>query len=88
VLAVSGSKVRFELCPSFLDRVLFFPPTTYAHEVNSCKDFGVDKVDFLRVSNEDASCFRIVHTILNLLEQGFNLLLGIPCSAHVLKIDL
>jgi hypothetical protein len=42
----------------------------------------------LRVSNEDASCFRTVCTILSLLEQIFNLMLGIPCSAHVLKIDL
>jgi hypothetical protein len=88
VLIVSGSKVRFELCPSFLDRVLFVPPTTCAHEVTSCKYFGVTNVDLLRVSSEDASCLRIVCTILNLLEQGFNWLLGIPCLAHVLKIEL
>jgi hypothetical protein len=88
VLTVSGSKVRFELCPSFLDRMLFVPPATCAHEVTSCKYFGVTNVDLLRVSNEDASCFIIVCTIFNLIEQGFNWLLGIPCSAHVFKIDL
>jgi hypothetical protein len=32
-------------------------------------------------------CFRVIGTILNLLEQGFNRLLGIPCSSHVLKVD-
>jgi hypothetical protein len=88
VLAVSGSKVRFELCPGLLDRMLFVPPTTRTHEVASCEYFGVANIDLLRVSNEYASCFRIVCTILNLLEQGFNWLLGIPCSAHVFKIDL
>jgi hypothetical protein len=35
VLTVSGSKVRFELCPSFVDRMLFVPRTTCAHEVAS-----------------------------------------------------
>jgi hypothetical protein len=88
VLSVSGSKVGFELCPSFLEHMLFVPPTTCDHEVTSCKYFGVANVDLLRVSNEDASCLRIICTILNLLEQGFNWLLGIPCSAHVFKIDL
>jgi hypothetical protein len=87
-MTVSGSKVGFELYPSFLDEMLFVPPATCAHEVTSCKYFGVANVELLRVSNEDASCFRIVCTILNLLEKGFNWLLGIPCSAHVLKIDL
>jgi hypothetical protein len=88
VLTVSGSKVRFEVGPGLLDCMLFIPPTTCAHEVTICKEFGLANVDLLRVSNEDASCFRIVCTILNLLEQGFNWLLVIPCLAHVLKIDL
>jgi hypothetical protein len=88
VLTVSVSKVRFEVCPSFLDFMLFSPLTTCAHEVTSCKYFGVANVYLLRVSNEDASCFRIVCTILNLLEQGFKWMLGIPCSTHVFKIDL
>jgi hypothetical protein len=88
VLTVSSSKLRFELCPSFLDRMILVPPTTCAHEVTSCKYFGVANIDLVWVSNEDASCFRIVCTILNLLEQGFNWLLGIPCSVHVFKIDL
>jgi hypothetical protein len=55
VLTVSGSKVGFELCASFLDQMLFFPPTTCAHEVTSCKYFGVANVDLMWVSNEDAS---------------------------------
>jgi hypothetical protein len=85
---VSGSRVIFELCPGLLDRMLFFPPTTCTHEMSSCKYLGVDHIDLLRVSNEDASCFRIVCTIFNLLEQGFNWLLGIPRSVHMLKVDL
>jgi hypothetical protein len=68
--------------------MLFVPRTTSAHEVFSCKYLGVANIDLLRVSNEDDSCFRIVGTIFNLLEQGFNWLLGIPCSAHVFKVDL
>jgi hypothetical protein len=79
VLTVSGSKERFELCPSFLNRTI---------KVTSCKDVGIANVDLLRVSNEDASCLKIICTLLNLIEQGFNWLLGIPCSAHVFKIDL
>jgi hypothetical protein len=55
--------------------------------VPSYKYFGVANIDLLWVSNEDASCLRIICTILNLLEQGFNRLLGIPCSAHVFKVD-
>jgi hypothetical protein len=67
--------------------MLLVPPMTCAHEVTSYKYFGVTNIDLLRVSNEDASCFRIVCTILNLLEQGLNWLLGIPCAAHVFKIE-
>jgi hypothetical protein len=60
VLTVSGSKVRFELCSGLLDHMLFVQPTTRTHEVASCKDFGVANVDLSRVSNEDASRFKIV----------------------------
>jgi hypothetical protein len=87
VLTVSGEKMRLELSPSFFNVVLFIPPATGAHEVAICKYFGVVNVDLLRVSNEDATCLRIVCTILNLLEQGFNWLLGILSSAHVFKVD-
>jgi hypothetical protein len=67
--------------------MLFVTPMTCAHEVTSCKYFGIVNVDLLRVSNEDATCLRIIVTIWNLLEQGFNWMLGISCSAHVFKID-
>jgi hypothetical protein len=87
VLTVSSGKMRFELGPSFFNVMLFIPPATCAHEVASCKYFGVANVDFLRVSNQDATCLRIIRTILDLLEQGFNWLLGIPGPAHVFKID-
>jgi hypothetical protein len=87
VLTVSGGKMRFELSPSFFNVMLFIPPATCAHEVASCKYVSVANVDLLRVSNEDATCLRIICTILNLLEQGFNRLLGIPGSAHVFKVD-
>jgi hypothetical protein len=42
----------------------------------------------LRVTNEDAPCFRIVSSILNLLEESLHWLLGIPSLAHVFKVDL
>jgi hypothetical protein len=76
-----------ELCSSFLDEMLFIPPATCTHEVPSCKYFCVANIDLLRVSNEDDACLRIICTILDFLEQGFNWLLGIPCSEHVLNID-
>jgi hypothetical protein len=55
--------------------------------VTSCKYFGVATFDMLRVSNNDASCLRIIGTILNLITKGFNWLLGTPCLAHVFKVD-
>jgi hypothetical protein len=85
---VSGSKVGFELCPSFLDLMLLIPPMTCAHGLTSYNYSGVSNVDLLRVSDEDASCLIIICTILNLLEQGLNWLLGIPCLAHVFKMML
>jgi hypothetical protein len=33
-------------------------------------------------------CFRIVGTVLNLLEESLYWLMGIPSSAHVFKVDL
>jgi hypothetical protein len=33
-------------------------------------------------------CFRIVGTILNLLEESLNWLLRIPSPVHVFKVDL
>jgi hypothetical protein len=88
VLTVSGCKMRFELCPSFFNGGFLVPLATCAHEVACCKYFRVPNVDLLRVPNEDAPCFRIVGTILNLLEESLNWLLGIPSSAHVFKVDL
>jgi hypothetical protein len=88
VLTVSGSEMGFELSPSFFNEMLFIPPATRAHEVPSWKHIGIANVYLLRVSNDDAACLRIIYTILNLLKQGFNWLLGIPCSAHVFTVDL
>jgi hypothetical protein len=53
-----------------------------------CKYFCITNVDLLGVTNEEPPCFRIVSTILDLLEQGLNWLLRIPSLAHVLKVDL
>jgi hypothetical protein len=44
-------------------------------------------MNIISVTNEDAPCFRIVGTILNLLEERLNWLLRIPSSAHVFKVD-
>jgi hypothetical protein len=66
----------------------FVPPSTCTHEVTCCEYFCVSDVDLLGVPNEDAACFRIVGTILNLLEQGLNWLLRIPSLTHMFEIDL
>jgi hypothetical protein len=49
VLKVSDSEIGLELCPTFLDEMLVIPPATGAHEVSSCKYFGLDNVDLMRV---------------------------------------
>jgi hypothetical protein len=86
VLTVSGREVGLKLCPSLVSKWCFIPPATGAHEVPSCKYFCISNVDLLWVSNKDTPCLRVIGTILNLLEQGFNRLLGIPCSPHVFKV--
>jgi hypothetical protein len=48
----------------------------------------VPYIYLLRVTNEDAPCFRIVGTVLDLLEEGLDWLIGILSSAHVFKVDL
>jgi hypothetical protein len=80
--------MRFELCPSFFNGVFLVPPVTCAHEVACFKYFCIPNVDLLRVTNEDAPCFIIVGTILNLLEESLHCLLGIPSPAYVFKVDL
>jgi hypothetical protein len=84
---MSGGEVGLELCPSFFNWRLFIPPAASSHEVHGCKYFGVANVDLLWVSNKDTTCFRVICTILNLFEQGFNWLLGIPCSTYVFKAN-
>jgi hypothetical protein len=49
--------------------------------------FFISSVDLLWVSKKDSPFLRLIGTILNLLEQGFNRLLGTPCSMDVLNID-
>jgi hypothetical protein len=66
----------------------FVPPTAWAHEVVCCKYLCIPNADLLGVTDEDAPFFGIVSTILDLIEQGLNWLLGIPSSAHVFKVDL
>jgi hypothetical protein len=55
--------------------------------VPSCKYFCISNVDLLWVPDKDTPCLRVIGTILNLLEQGFNGLLWISCSTHVFKVD-
>jgi hypothetical protein len=88
VLTVSGCKTRFELCPSFFSGWVLIQPAACAHEVACCKYFFIPNVDLLQMTNEESPCFRIVGTILNLLEEILHWLLGIPSSAHVFKVDL
>jgi hypothetical protein len=86
VLSVCGGKVSLELCPSFLNAELFIPPATGAHEVPSCNFFGITNIYLMRVPNDNASCFRIISTILNLFEKGLNRLLRVTCAVHLFKI--
>jgi hypothetical protein len=88
VLAVSGCEIRFELCPSFFSGRFLVPPATCAHEVTCGEYLCVANVDMLRVTNKDATCLRIVGTVLNMLEEILHWLLGIPSSAHMFKVDL
>jgi hypothetical protein len=80
--------MRFELGPSFFSGGFLVPLATCAHEVTCGKYFCVANVDLLRVTNKDATCFRIVGTILDLLEDSLHWLLGVLSSAHVFKVDL
>jgi hypothetical protein len=86
VLTVSGGEVGLKLCPSLFSKWFFVPLAAGHHEVPSCKYVCISNVDFLWVSDKEDFCLIIICTILNLLEQGFNRLLGIPCSAHVFKV--
>jgi hypothetical protein len=88
VLAASGCEVGFVLGPSFVRGWFLIPTTTGAHDVPSCKYFCIPNVDLLRGTDGDATCLRIVSTVLNLLEECLNRLLGVPCPAHVFEADL
>jgi hypothetical protein len=88
VLTVSGGEVWFEVSPSFFSGWFLVPTATGAHELPCCKYFCISNVDLLGGTYGDSSCLWIVSTVLNLLEEGLNWLLGIPCSAHVLEVDL
>jgi hypothetical protein len=85
---VSSYEVGFELCPSFFSGFFVVPPATCAHEVACCKYLCVPNVDLLRVTDEDATSFRIVGTVLNLLEESLHWMLGIPSLAHVFEVDI
>jgi hypothetical protein len=84
VLTVSGCEVGFEVSPIFFSGWFLVPTATGAHEVPCCKYFCIPNFDLLRMTDGDAPCLRIVSTVLNLLEERLHLLLGTPCSAHVL----
>jgi hypothetical protein len=86
VLPVCSSEVSFEVCPIFLNVWLFIPPATGTHEVPSGKYFGITHIYLLWVPNDDAICFRIVSTILDLFEKGLTRLLWVPCVAHLFEI--
>jgi hypothetical protein len=86
VLMVCDGEVSFELCPSFFNAELFISTAACTHEVPSCKDLCITNIDLLRVTNDNASCFRIISTILNMFEKGLNRLLRVPCAAHLFKI--
>jgi hypothetical protein len=88
VLPVSSCEMGFELGPSFFSGGFLVPPATCSHEVTCGKYFCVGNVDLLRMINKDDTCFRIVSTVLNMLEEILDWLLGIPSSAHVFKVDL
>jgi hypothetical protein len=66
----------------------FFKGEFLAHEVACWKYSCIQNIDLLRVTNEDSPCFKIFGTILNLLGESLNWLLGIPIPGHVFKVDL
>jgi hypothetical protein len=81
VLTVSGCEVGFEVSPSFVSGWFLVPTATGAHGVPCCKYVCIPNVDLLRGTDGDASCLRIVSTVLNLLEERLHWLLGIPGPA-------
>jgi hypothetical protein len=78
VLAVSGGEMRFEVSPSLVSSGFFVPTATGAHELACGKDFCIPHVDLLRGTDGEASCLLIVGTVLDLLEEGLDWLIGIP----------
>jgi hypothetical protein len=88
VLEVSGGEMRFEVSPSFFSGRFLVPTAKCAHELACGKDFCIPHVDLLGGTDGDASCLRIVGTVLDLLEEGLYWLMGIPWAAHVFEVHL
>jgi hypothetical protein len=67
--------------------MFFVPPPTCTHGVTCCEYLGVPNFYLMGVPNEDTTFFRIVGTLLNLLDQGLNWMLRFPSQAHMFKVD-
>jgi hypothetical protein len=72
----------------FFNVWLFIPPAAGAHKVPSGKDLGVAHIYLLWMTDDDATSFRKVGTVLDFLENGLIRLLWVPCAAHLLEIVL
>jgi hypothetical protein len=80
--------VDLEDVPSLVRGTYFIPMVAGTMEVSCGEDLGVCSAQLLCLSNSDTSRFCLIHAILDLLEQSFNGLMGIPCLAHVIKVVL
>jgi hypothetical protein len=65
---MGSCEVGFELGPSLFNGVFFVLPVACAHEVPLCEYLCIPNVHLLWVTNKNTPCFRIVSTILDLLE--------------------
>jgi hypothetical protein len=79
-------KVNLEVIPSLVWCNSFIPTLTCTMEVSCGEDPGVHSAEFLCFTNHNSSQLCVIYAILDLLEQSFNRLPGIPCIAHVLKV--
>jgi hypothetical protein len=86
MLTVCCSNVSLEIGPSFVCGHFYILSVAHTHETYCGKDLGISHADLLCRTDCSVSCLCVVHTILNLLEQGFHWLSGVPCLAHILKV--
>jgi hypothetical protein len=81
-------EVGFEVSPSFSAAVFSFQRRQALMNCPVAKIFAYPTFICCEGPMGTPPCLQIASTLLNLLEESLHWLLGIPCSAHVLEVDL